>query len=292
VIEDLNEKIHQHHPGCGHDVEAMEEELDNRPPDNAGIIETVRWAMENEKTLRNPPVQHMFCGMKIPCIYAGTIPTRTFISSMSAKKAAIKHARDFASIVMVDVTYTEGGIARSQYPSLSAIMVVVDVNSDPNDPKAHILVYDGPKSVFAGEPVVGYVEIENASMMISKRGDDFEGLNEMDLEAFVVDLESVVRDHVGKKMKEREEAIEEAKVSGVKVIEDDGHHHEIPKVVPDVSGLEGRISKMESRIENHQVSREGKKKLEKKIAAMRAKMDALKTEEISENGEDNTIIGS
>jgi hypothetical protein len=300
VIGGLEEMAaHQHGPGCGHDLDAMEAELDDRPPDNAGIVETVRWAMENGKVLTSPPVDHMFCGTSIPCIYAGTIPTRTFLSTPNARRAAIRHAEDFVSIVMCETKEPDraGMPKQSRYPSLSAFMVVLDVNSDPDDPSIHLLIYDGPKSAASGQPVVGYIEDAHRAVSVAKKGDACHGLREIDLEAFLVDLTAVVRDHLRRRMLEQEEAIREAQAAGVEVI-DRAAPEDRPEigepdfeVAPGTSNLDDNISRMERRIEGHQVSREGRKKLERKIAAMKAKRMSL-TQENMENGEDSTVVSA
>jgi hypothetical protein len=112
-----------------------------------------------------------------------------------------------------------------------------------------------------------------------------------------VDLTAVVSDHLRRRMQEQEEAIKEAQVAGVEVIdrtapEDQPEIGESDfEVAPGTSKLDDNIARMERRIEGHQVSREGRKKLERKIAAMRAKRMSL-TQENMENGEDSTVVSA
>ena len=300
MIGDAKKKAGEHdHCQCGDCHQNLEEEQMDRPPDNAGIIEIVRWAMENDKILRSPPVEHMFCGCKIPCIYAGTIPTRTFSSSLNAKKAAIKHCFDFASIVMVETSESniDGMPNKSRYPSLSALFAVLDVNSDPDEPKVHMLIYDGARSTISGEPVIGYIEDIHEAVSSARKGDDLYGLREMDFEAFVVDMTSVVRDHLKERMRKQEEAIREAQEAGVEVIDNSSGGIErgpSPQAEsnpePDDSFFKDRIENLEKRSSSIMTSKERRKKLERKIASLKKKSSSA--DEPWENqldGEDHPV---
>ena len=294
-------KGHVHGPDCDHGMDQLDQELANRPPDNAGIVETVRWAMENEKILQNPPVQHMFCGTKIPCVYAGTIPTRTFSAELTAKKAAIRHAKDFVSVVLVQTSNPEKDEfkktpppVQSIYPSLNALLAVLDVNTDPDDPKIYMLMYDGSRSAASGEPVVEYLEDLGERVSKARYGDPLAEMNVYEMEAFVVDLQEVVRTFLQEKMRKREEAIKEAEASGVPVIDNTSQSPPAEEKDVDVAEIEEKILKMEEKAVSVRTPIEGRKKLEKKIAALRKKIASSEegdSEEIP-NGEDQTGVSS
>ena len=101
-------------------------------------------------------------------------------------------------------------------------------------------------------------------------------------------------------MEEQEAAIKEAQEAGVSVSEvaaerpeptDEVTFEVRPQV--DTSKMREKLSRMEERVGSRLTPREGRKKLEKKIAAMRAKIASsmeAENEEIPTDGEDTAVV--